>query len=101
MTTINLENGGMIGVYGNVEVRQGMNGWTVTLGGPVAKVYPPGTMDKLKSTTAISIIPDNLPGRVFYYLPGSDKQETSDYLQLPPGVHTWWVLDKEDAEPVK
>ena len=101
MTSIYLENGGRIGVYGDVEVEHGKNGWTVNMTGPVVKAEPPGIMGTLRDTVAVSITPDEQPGHVVVFNPMKTKPSSVEYLQIPPGTHTTWMLFEDDAEPVK
>jgi len=101
MTRANLENGEYITVYGDISVHKGEEGWAVNFDGPVVAVSAPHLMEKLQKTAAASLATDNQPGHVLLYEPGSKRPQTCEYLQIPPGVQTQWILDREDAALTK
>ncbi len=98
MTTIHLENGGSIGVYGNVHVcPKDAESWFVDITGEIAKVDPPRTMNTLRQTRAVSINPDDLPGNALLTT-REGKLTKKEYIQIPAGVKTTWLLSAEDAQ---
>ncbi len=52
MTSIHLENGVRIGVFGDVSVTAGPEGVTVSLEGPIVKMEPSGVLKTLKGASA-------------------------------------------------
>lgn len=97
MPTVHLENGGTIGVYGDVLFRHEGADWVVDLQGIIATVTPPGLMSTLKQTTAVSMNTDALPGHVLYQTETPAGFTSTEYFQVPTGLHTKWILDEEDA----
>lgn len=98
MTTINLENGGTIGVYGDVNVRPNdSKSWYIDILGEIAKVDPPHTMEKLRQTRAVSINPDDLPGNTML-ITREGTLTKQEYIQIPKGIKTIWLLPEEAAE---
>ena len=103
MTTVHLENGGRLYVYGDVSVRPSEevhDEWVVSLLGPVARVSEAGMMHTLPHTRATTINRDEYPGHVLFFASRDAQVEPKDYLQIPAGVKTSWELTEEDAAVV-
>ena len=101
MTSIYLENGGLLGVYGDVEIQPEQHSITVNIRGSVVKAEPPGTMSALASTSAVTVCTDQFPGKVLWSMNSHSPIEETELVQIPKGLHTLWVLSKEDGDVAK
>ncbi len=98
MTTINVENGGTIGVYGDIFISRQKEKCMVSIQGEIAKVYPPGLMALLRDTRPVSIHTDDLPGKVLYVSSEGGDPVISEYVQIPGDVSVVWLVSEEDAK---
>ncbi len=100
MTSIYLENGGQLGVYGDVEVSMQNSEVTVNIRGEIVEVSQAGTMQTLPKTHPVTICTDQFPGKVIYTIGSKSQAQETEILQIPHGLHTVWILSKEDGDVV-
>lgn len=100
MTSIFLENGGRLFVYGDIEIKKENNEIIVILHGDVVKVEPVGIMETLQQTTAVTISTDQFPGHVLYEHTKGDILSTADIIQIPSALHVLWMLSIDDRDVV-